>query len=1003
LSTVIDIPLNGGQDEGTDRLMLPMDGTKFRLLQNCRLDRHGRIAVRPQFTTVLSSSATKDQVATYKDRLVTLGDRYFLSVDANELIVGSLSTSPIGTYSALTNVWQNPSGAAARQFDLAYGIDSSLRKVICIVQCDDANVLTVTKVALDGTQLLRTQISPVVSARVIANSTDFVIVTRGTTGTIAARTTAIGGTGITAATNLEVAVATGTTHWDLAPIPGSTDYLVTYPKPGTPVHRLRRYTSAHALVATIDVTPSTAIGDLAVCAASTSVIVWAMTDGNTLKMRTLDGSLTVTTGPTTVSTTVGIRAPGLAFGVAAAGTVASTHIWVAATTATASEAYCFLTANYATVPASDASAPNVWGASKPWVIANSGTFGAAQLVGQLSAGSAFTLPFYTACIYEAVSPGYVHGLWDYGICSPLNILSASDTGGRSSVATDGTYFYALTTFARGLELGGSVPGALRLVRFARDRHRQCVEAGGLLHISGANVNTFDGAVLSTQSYPDVPNVISIAQDASGSQTLLATYQYIAMYEFTDAAGNTVRSTPSAPLSVTLTGANNRAIPTVSTPRTAKRVGNGITPRVIIYRANPGDSVFFRVAESGDLGILDVAVTTTVNDGVADATAETREILYTQSQKPLPNVVLGSAQFIAVGRDRLILGGLQDPYQVKLTQLFAPGEPPEGAHPGLAAFGARLPQPCTGVAASGDAYIAFTRDAIYSIPGAGPQRNGQGEFFSPQTLYADGGCIDWRSIVSCGAGVFFQLDTDKIYVLRPGGAAEWVGEPIQDTLASYPVIVGACLCSTTQQVVFACTNTAGDAGIFLIYDVVTGLWYTDTVAIPGVVSYAQSVTELDGRLCYAAGAAQDVLQENTAAGLGSGYAMTFSVRTGSLRPFGVSGQGGLYEVQLVGTYVGDSTVEAFASYDDGKTWTSLGSILATSANTALGNNVSGSVLSSGDSVTLSWYPKGAGAVSRVALRFDVTEATDTGALRLHAMTLSVQDTGGAARLPAGNRR
>jgi len=998
LSTVIDIPLNGGQDEGTDRLMLPMDGTKFRLLQNCRLDRHGRIAVRPQFTEVFSTGAAFDQITTYKDRLVSLLERYFLSVDVSDgLVAGAVTSSPIGPYSAVTNVWQNPSGAAARQFDLAYGNDGT-RAVICIVQCDDANVLTITKVALDGTQLLRTQISPIVSARVVANSIDFVIVTRGTTGTIAARTTGIGATTISAATNLEVAVATGTTHWDLAPIPGSTDYLVTYPKPGTPVHRLRRYTSAHALVATIDVTPSTAIGDLAVCAASTSVIVWAMTDGNTLKMRTLDGSLTVTTGPTTVSTTVGIRAPGLAFGVAAAGTVASTHIWVAATTATASEAYCFVTSNYASVAASDASAPNVWGASKPWVIPNVGTFGAAQIVGQLSAGSAFTLPFYTACIYEAVLPVFVHGLWDYGICSPLNILSASDTGGRSSIATDGTYFYALTTFARGLELGGNVPGALRLVRFARDRNRQCVEAGGLLHVSGANVNTFDGAVLSTSSYPDVPNVISIAQDASGAQTLLATYQYIAMYEFTDAAGNTVRSTPSAPLSVTLTGANNRAIPTVSTPRSAKRAGAGVTPRVIIYRANPGDSVFFRVAESQDLSILDVAVTTAVNDGVSDATAETREILYTQSQKPLPNVVLGSAQFIAVGRDRLILGGLQDPYQVKLTQLFAPGEPPEGAHPGLAAFGARLPQPCTGVAASGDAYIAFTEDAIYSIPGAGPQRNGQGEFFAPQTLYADGGCIDWRSIVSCGAGVFFQLDTDKIYVLRPGGAAEWVGEPIQDTLASYPVIVGACLCSTTQQVVFACSNTALDAGVFLIYDVVTGLWYTDTVS-----SSLRSVVELDGRLAYAPNAAGIVSQENTDAGLGGGASLTFSVRTGSLRPFGVSGQGGLYEVQLVGTYVGDSTVEAFASYDDGKTWTSLGSIAATSANTALGNNVSGSVLSSGDSVTLSWYPKGAGTVSRVALRFDVTEATDTGALRLHAMTLSVQDTGGAARLPAGNRR
>ena len=132
-------------------------------------------------------------------------------------------------------------------------------------------------------------------------------------------------------------------------------------------------------------------------------------------------------------------------------------------------------------------------------------------------------------------------------------------------------------------------------------------------------------------------------------------------------------------------------------------------------------------------------------------------------------------------------------------------------------------------------------------------------------------------------------------------------------------------------------------------------------------------------------------------------MTFSVRTGSLRPFGNSGWGQVYKVQLLGTYVGDSTVEAFASYDDGKTWTSLGSVAATAANTALGNPVSGSALVSGDPLTLDWFPKGAGNLSRIALRFDVTEASDTGAMRLHAIALEVENIGGVARTPAGSKR
>lgn len=979
MTQLIDIPFRGGMNEGTDKLMLPSDGANWRLLQNCRLSRDGRLEARPAYTSYASfTSGLRTQLATYKGRMALLSGAYYLTTVAkDELTLDGVSTSPLGKFSAVENLWANPSGAAARQFDLAYAAG-----ILVITQVDDSNVLTITQVcSSDGTQLARTQVTSISSARVIApdDASVFVIVTRSTAGTMAARTITPGSTTVTAASTLEATVATGTTHFDLSAIPGSTDYLVTYPRVAAGNVRLRRYSSSHVLGFTVDVTPTTAIGDLAVTASSTSQIVWAMTDGNTLKMRTLNGSLVVGTGPTTVSTTAGIRAPGLAFS-----SGDSSRVWVVATTATASEAYLFSTTNYATITLSDASAPNVWGASKPFVLPNSDGYGAAQVVGQVSAGSAFTLPFYTGCVYEAVFPGNVHGVWDHGICSPLNILSASDTGGRSSVVTDGTYSYALTTFARGLELGGNVPGALRCVRLAKHEQRQCVEAGGVLHISGANVNTFDGAVLSTANFPDVPNAISATQDASGSQTLLATYKYIALYEFTDAQGNVVRSSPSADLTVTLTGGNNRAIVTVNTPRSAKRVGNGITPRVILYRNTPNDSVFYRVAESGDLGIVDQAATTTINDGVSDATAQTREILYTQSQKPVPNVPPGSARFIAAGRDRLIFGGLQDPNQVKLTQLFSPGEPPECAHPANASFTLRLPEPCTGVTAFGDSYIAFSETAIYAVGGAGPQRNGQGEFFSPQKLYADAGCIDWRSIVSFSGGTFFQSNAG-LYLLQPGGGAEYVAA-VQDTLDAYPVITGAAYCDATQLIAFACwtqDNTNG-SGVLLVYDVAAKAWYRDDVS-------AATLTAFNGRLAYVATFTDAaIITEAAAVGSGGSALPAVTARTGSLRPFGANGFGTLTKVLLPITYQGDSDIELFVSYDDGVNWTSCGAKAVTAA--AL-------TVVAGDVRTLEWTPNRA-EVDRFALRVDMTNAnSNTGGSRLHVITCEVENTGGATRLSA----
>ena len=927
-------------------------------------------------------------LTTFRGRLTGIGYNY-IHTYVTESSTDWSPTGPILALGGVQNIWQNASGAAARQFDLAYA-----NSLLCAVQTDDSGVVTSTVMTLDGVQISRQQFSPFSSARVVGCGNTFVLVTRTSTGTMAARTLATGSaTTFGSSTTLEATVATGTTHWDLADIPGTTDFLITYPRVAAGNIRLRRYTSALALSFTLDVTPSTAIGDLACAANDTNSIRWVYTDGNDLKTRITDASLINTVGPTTLATVVGIRAPGIAPG----------HVqWVAATTATNSYFYLVDSAN--SITTSDPAAPNVWGASKPYHITDITALGAAQIVGQISAGSAFSLPFYTACSYNALLPGNVHGVWDYGVATPLNILSASDTGGRSTVVNDGTYYYAATCVARGLEIGGAVPGAMRVVRLApalpvssvlstRSAQRQTAEAGGLLFIAGGNTCTWDGTVLSTASFPDVPQIISVAEDASGSQTALGTYKYVAVYEFIDANGNIVRSAPSATNTTTLTGANNRLIPTVSTPRSAKRVGNGITPRVVLYRNVPGDSVFFRVAESSDISLLDIAATVAINDGVADATAETREVLYIQSQKPLENVAPGAAQFIAVGRDRLIFGGLQDPNAVKFTQVLFPGEAPDCSTPSSAAFTVRLPEPCTGVEAFGESYIAFTEDAIYSIPGAGPQRNGQGEFFPPQPLYADGGCIEWRSIVSCGEGTFFQLDTDKLYILRPGGAVEFIGRPVRDTLASYPVINGAALCSATQRVVFACQSTAGTTGVLLVYDLTRQMWAVDTL-------HATSVTEFDGRLALVPYGEAVPSLEGASAGTGTGALPTLSIRTGSFKLFNGNGWGSILKIALQGTYLGDSTIEGFISYDDGVTWTTMGTFAATTA--ALTNPVSGSALVSGDPITAIWTPKRRD-VDRFALRFDMTNSTNTGGSRLHMISLEVEGQTGITRQPARNQR
>lgn len=237
--------------------------------------------------------------------------------------------------------------------------------------------------------------------------------------------------------------------------------------------------------------------------------------------------------------------------------------------------------------------------------------------------------------------------------------------------------------------------------------------------------------------------------------------------------------------------------------------------------------------------------------------------------------------------------------------------------------------------------------------------------------------------------------DRIYVLDPSGTPVWISKAVQDTLAAYPVIRGAVLCTNAQRVVFAVVDNDASptGGGLLSYDIEREAWSFDNV---GAVL---SLVEWQGRLAYA-NTGNDVLLEDAAIA-SSGTLPAMSVRTGSLRLFSGLGQGTLCKVGLLGTYLGDCPVEGFISYNDGADWTSMGQQSATAAN--LFNQVDGTAIASGDPVTIVYAPNRR-EVDRFALRFDVTNgSSNTGGVRLHMLSLEVEGQLGTSRQPGRNQR
>lgn len=1024
MSKIVDIPFNDGQDEGIDRFLLP-EG-KFRLLQNCRLDRDGRLNVRPNYAQLTTNTLPNNlglvafDLATHQENLIALGAMNtgfsnihayfpFILTAAGWAAQANASYHLISPTSELEIIYQAPYGNVLNSSDVAW-----TNNTLCFVTTD-STANTASAYVLDCTTNVVVnfkRLTSIASARVIAVGNKFVIVTRNTANSVTGYTfdTTAQASGFTVGNTFVSTIFGDSFSWDLAPIPGTSNFLMTWSQASDTTMKLRSYNTSFVQQAAISVASRN--GNPAVISDGTSV-VWAFTNGNNVEMRTLLISLAaVTIGPTNVlgpAATTGatpniVGTPSLHFE-AVSGTRAVTVQASSAGTGLGMDDSNWTIFTYVATHTNVnfGSAANVRMASKTVAMSVDPQFNIGIGLGTVIAGgnTSGTDQSYSTCLQLVEESQSCTARWNFGIADKLDgPSSSSNKHGRSSIATDGAgSYWACASVVDDSTVGTAGAGTLQIVKFksgSADR-RQSAEMQGALYIAGGYTYYYDRGVVAAESgFLDCPVVTNAVQaTTAGALTLLATYQYIAVYEWQDTQGRTHRGQPSAPFSVTMTGTNNQNTITVSTPRSLRRsnlIGDANTVKIVLYRNTPLDSVFYRVgfvlAGSG----ASYAAVAGFVDLISDTVAQTRPILYTLSQKPTANVAMQPCRFLAAGRDRVIFGGLPDPYLVQFSQLAFPGEPIENASPNNFAYVARLPQKVTAVAASGDNYIAFTQDAVYQIPGSGPQRNGTGEFGYPHTLYADGGCINWKSVITCSLGTFFQTASDKLMLLAPTGGISFVGQPIRDQLTTYPNITGAALCTTTQRVVFSANDsaTAPTGGVLLIYDLRRQIWTVDNV---GSVT---SVVEYLGRLAYLQGG--NVFLENAAIGSGVGTLPTLSARTGSLKLFGGSGYGMLEKVLLQATYLGAGTLEAFISIDDGVTWDTMGTV----DTTTLTNPRTGNAIAAGDPITISWVPK-TRQVDRFAIRVDMTNSSDTGGSRLHMLSLEVDAKEFSTRQPANNRR
>lgn len=454
--------------------------------------------------------------------------------------------------------------------------------------------------------------------------------------------------------------------------------------------------------------------------------------------------------------------------------------------------------------------------------------------------------------------------------------------------------------------------------------RQATMAGGQLYLAGGPVQVYDGRILTECQFNEIPRIVSVTADTSGSLVANgATYSYVLVFEYALPDGTFVRSPPSLPVSFTTGAGEDEAVVTFAGPHTARvalgdaLLGSQVT--AVLYRTvwdattSTQSSTFHEVARTPCTATLAAYGDDIVeDDGVSDAVAATRAVLYTQ-EGPVDDNAPEMCTYISGSSSRLTIGGLAraSEAQESLEQPIDRGVPFNV----LSSFFVRCPDPVAGVVSLDGVRLVMSRSDIYAIQGEGPGDDGSGALPPPVTLGSPSGLRDWRSLLVAPDGVWAQFDDSKLYrIPRAGAAPEWLGIDVQDTLAAYPVITGAARCRQDDTIVFACETEAGTSGRMVVRSLRTGIWTEDapplqsSQGIEALSSYGDRVAYVSGGVVYA--------QSESGYTDGSSSVIVTEWQTEPIYPFELGGNGCIHDVQVTGEFRSAGTLAMRVSYDDG---------------------------------------------------------------------------------------
>lgn len=997
---VLEFPFLRGQDEGADPKLLASvapQGTLKRAV-NVRLRKDGRLGSRRDYDafsmgTRQSSSLVATDVVNFDGKLVAFGD----SQNPNKGF-------PIDAYSYLgtafgANPWQNGAGldprlsmaSALRDLARLPAMESSMTNIdvaacqgcVCTVYTAPGGVSYIHIVQAATGNVLFSSRSTAGSQRVVATSDRFLIGIVNTARTLIDLYEYIPGTSGVAVFLSTPFTAIGSTieAWDMTLNVALTELIMCEAR-ATPTSQIKRVNTAGTVLQTI-AGPATLLDFATVYNDGTRIHFVQVNDTTRIIRLTtyLVAGGATENGPTTLFAS-GTTLQQAAIGFRTSALIRVTAQIDAAATSTTDVISENVTASTHVIGA-DTTWRNVKLSTKTFHRALSGstTF-------DVYFGGTFTdddkTNFLGALDSEQVMAAKEHE----ASFSPPAFL-----GHLARDASTGKMYWPQLVL-QDESLSDLAVGVATEFSLCSGERFQTASIGGKLYCALGQMAVFDGTCVVESCFPDRPTILASTQVAAGSLTVLSTYTLAAVWEWTDSNGDVHESPVSEFEVVTLTGGNQRVQLIVSTPHSVRRTTfntatHGTAVAVVVYCSTANGSALHRASRQFATTAAVFGATLTFNIDGPDATLAAAEAIYIQGPRPLPVEVALPCRYVWANKDRLLNGGQPKGSQLQESTPLFPGEPVNWSLD--IAFFTAIRGDNTSVFVLDDRRIATSASEIFVVPGEGLDDDGNGSFGPSQKLPSDGGCIDWRSVVECSLGIFFQLDTDKIYILpRGGGSPMWIGQPIRDTLAAFPVITSATLVEADQTVCFTCNDAAVSptTGRILIYDIRAQTWFVDE---PISAETYRSSCAYQNRLmlCKGTGA---IFQQKT-----SDTPATFipvELETPDIYPGGQDGWAEIFGASLLAEFRGNCILTCDYSLDCGVTYVTGG------------RSYSLSGLTVGSRVRKTWTFGVAGPITAESIRLRFRTAALAGAatagLVWNSYGIKAEPKTGFARLAAADQ-